>query len=146
MKAKKIPNMSPDDLVRFISSITFISNECWNWDKTKVRKGYGRFYFKGCHHTAHRVSYEYFCKVELPLEMTLDHKCLNKLCVNPNHLDVVTSGENVRRFRKVRYGNSCKRGHPYSGSNLLIYKRKNTRICKQCMMDGKRKLKARKRL
>lgn len=45
---------------------------------------------------AHRLSYEHHVG---PIEegLTIDHLCETKLCVNPDHLEPVSSGENSRR-------------------------------------------------
>lgn len=36
----------------------------------------------------------------IPEDMTVDHLCGERLCVNPEHLDVVTRSENSRRGRR----------------------------------------------
>jgi hypothetical protein len=35
---------------------------------------------------------------DVPEEMVLDHLCRQRACVNPDHLDPVTQGENVFRM------------------------------------------------
>jgi hypothetical protein len=45
---------------------------------------------------AHRVSFETF-KGPIPEGLEVDHTCVNSLCINPEHLDAVTSTENIRR-------------------------------------------------
>lgn len=82
--------------------------------------------------TAHRVLYEHF-KGPIPDGLEVDHLCRVKLCVNPDHLEPVTSKENMRRAnahpRKLK--THCKRGHEYTPENTVINKRGN-RHCKQC--------------
>lgn len=36
----------------------------------------------------------------IPTGMTVDHKCKNRMCVNPEHLEVVTHRENCKRRDK----------------------------------------------
>lgn len=44
----------------------------------------------------HRYAYELLV-APIPEGMTIDHLCLVKQCVNPQHMEVVTRGENTRR-------------------------------------------------
>lgn len=74
---------------------------CWIW-LLSVSSGYGNT--KGVFgskkiHKAHRVIYEKH-KGPIPEGLVLDHLCENKLCVNPDHLEPVTVGENNRRKRE----------------------------------------------
>jgi hypothetical protein len=75
------------------------SDDCWNWTSAIDSYGYGVFqlaYPKRQTVKAHRVSYE-LSIAKIPQDMTIDHLCLNKKCVNPSHLEVVTASENGRR-------------------------------------------------
>lgn len=36
----------------------------------------------------------------IPHKKQIDHKCKNRLCVNPNHLELVTHKQNQKRRRK----------------------------------------------
>lgn len=75
---------------------------CWFWEGYQ-RGGnrhwdqggaYGGFWYKGRHVYAHRFSYEHFCG-PIPPEWVLHHRCLNRLCVNPFHLEPVTVARNT---------------------------------------------------
>ncbi len=39
-------------------------------------------------HLAHRISYEFF-RGPIPSGMDVHHKCFNRLCVKPSHLELV---------------------------------------------------------
>ncbi|MBF6287141.1 HNH endonuclease [Nocardia cyriacigeorgica] len=68
-----------------------------------------------------------------PEGMYLDHLCRVTECCNPNHLELVTHKENVRRGRVPRlqeHKTQCPKGHPYSGENLI--QRNRRRICRKC--------------
>lgn len=69
----------------------------------------------------------------IPEGMTIDHLCRTKLCMNVEHMEVVTRGENSRRAVVKSH---CLKGHPLSGDNLSVsvnsvdgYER---RVCKAC--------------
>ena len=66
---------------------------CWIWTGAKDTKGYGAFRDSdGRTVRAHR-----FSAGEPPRGLVWDHLCRVRNCVNPDHLEAVTQGENVRR-------------------------------------------------
>ena len=77
---------------------------CWNWTGARSRgKGnkawYTSFWVSG--RTVVRA-HIFVCVVEGRMKPgeTVDHSCKNTLCVNPDHLEVVTRTENsLRRWR-----------------------------------------------
>lgn len=97
-------------------------------------------------HCTHKVAYEY-AYGPVPDGMVLDHICRTRACVNPDHLDVVTRGENVLRG----YGppavnarkHSCVRGHAFSEENTYINGgKRNCRSCTAERARAKRRLRA----
>jgi len=78
---------------------------CWNWiGGTKTSDGYGKFWCLNESYGAHRVSLWLKGLITLRtnndwLEV-VDHLCKNKSCVNPEHLEIVTAKENIRRNYK----------------------------------------------
>ena len=67
---------------------------------------------------------------ELPDGTEIDHLCTNIICINPWHLDAVTSQENKRRssLRQIL----CINNHEYTVSNTYVSnKGKECRICRR---------------
>lgn len=74
---------------------------CWTWQRLKAKDGYGRVWSSGAVKLAHRIYYESE-QGPVPEGYELDHLCRNRGCVNPTHLEVVSSAENVRRGQKTK--------------------------------------------
>lgn len=69
--------------------------DCWIWQATKNRSGYGQFKFRRVLMQAHRVAYFVF-RGHIPAGKFALHKCDVKLCVNPSHLYLGGRKENMR--------------------------------------------------
>lgn len=68
---------------------------CWEW-LGYTHKGYGQIDIAGRTRVVHEVMFEHFVG-PVPEGLELDHVCRNRRCANPNHLEVITHQENVRR-------------------------------------------------
>lgn len=89
--------MSEKDLQRFMRFVQVNPvTGCWLWTGAKNTLGYARFWFRGKNVRAHRLSYQHF-KGEIEKNLEVDHLCQNESCVNPEHLEVVTGLENLKR-------------------------------------------------
>lgn len=110
------------------------TDSCWNWLGSKV-DGYGKFWLNGKTIRVHRLSYE-MIKGKIPNGLQIDHLCRNRRCVNPDHLETVTSQENTLRgdtiIRKNKEKTHCPQGHEYTKENTIIDKDKNGRECRIC--------------
>lgn len=109
--------------------------ECWEWYGSRNRGGYGRSgkQRRGGAYLAHRWVYESLAG-PIPEGMTLDHLCCNPGCVNPEHLEVVTSSENTLRNGK-RGQTHCLRGHLFDVANTRVSydtKGRAHRSCREC--------------
>jgi hypothetical protein len=108
---------------------------CWIWAGSSWR-GYGRI----DRVPAHRAMYE-LCIGPIPDGLQLDHLCREPGCVNPLHLEPVTSGENTLRGVGACAMNArkthCPRGHPYIPENLRD-RGDGSRECLVCHRDLER--------
>lgn len=136
---------------RFIEKVQKLGSGCWRWKGSLNQHGYGQFFFDGKNGRAHRYAYKYYVG-ELDPNKTIDHICSKRDCVNPEHLEQVTMRENVLRSDGLTARNSrkthCLRGHPFSGSNLFVKKRKgrdNERSCRACRKYRQNKSRREKR-
>lgn len=83
-------------------SYEVMESGCWHWKGRVDRYGYGviRALLNGRIRStgAHRASWV-VTNGTIPDGLTIDHLCLNKVCVNPHpeHTEAVTNLENIRR-------------------------------------------------
>lgn len=125
------------------------ANECWLWPGWTNEQGYACIDARGRGFSiirVHRLFYEFMCG---PIEdgLVVDHLCHNKdslcpggsackhrRCVNPEHLELTTIGENARRGKQDRIA-TCSKGH------VLTYSRPTTghRQCRVCDRDARRR-------
>jgi hypothetical protein len=129
---------------RFWDKVEFIGEGgCWLWTGCILQNGYGQFSVGGHPRYVHRLAYENLA-TPIPEGLTIDHLCRVRRCVNPDHLEPVTSRENTLRSptaptavnaRKTH----CLRGHPLSGANLYEPpSRPGRRYCRECVRMRKR--------
>lgn len=75
------------------------TGECWNWTGYLHPRGYGRIGAtspdgRATVEQAHRVAYA-DAVGPIPVGMSVDHRCHNRSCCNPDHLRLVTTKQNA---------------------------------------------------
>lgn len=126
-----------DVLSNYFEQYVLKKDGCWDWKGPKdVSSGYSIAFINYEKHMAHRVSYQIH-KGDLGHGKHIDHLCRNESCVNPSHLELVTTKENTLRGigptavnkRKV----TCGRGHKFS--HCATKDGKLYRVCKICKKE-----------
>lgn len=113
-----------------------VTDTCWLWTGCLNSKGYGVVSIGGRRHLTHRVAYEALVG-PIPDGFTIDHvkpRCESTRCLNPDHLEPVTSLEN--RQRANRLITTCRRGHPLS--KRPGDRQRRCRECESIARDQKR--------
>lgn len=114
------------------------SRDCWLW--TAATNGtYGVMGSGNERDYAHRLAV-IFDGRGIPKGMQVDHLCRNKLCVRPDHLDIVTPKENfsrvpretMRHVIRSRTRVRCGKGHPLTSDNVFHRKNESFRRCRTC--------------
>lgn len=69
---------------------------CWEWQLTTNTEGYGNCWYEGRLQPAHRVAYKLLIGEIPEWADDLHHKCENRRCVNPGHLEPITTQKHMQ--------------------------------------------------
>lgn len=112
-----------DRWLRRVSTSADPETGCLTWIGSRSRGGYGRIHLRFALHQAHRIAWVAEAGIDLPDGTQIDHLCRNRACVNPDHMEPVTSRTNTLRGMSPQAVNArkthCPEGHELSGDNLM---------------------------
>lgn len=123
------------------------TDSCWLWTGSQTRGGYGQIRVNGKLVYVHRFACEAMGR-PIPPDLTADHLCRVRHCVNPDHIEAVTFKENVLRGIGPTAENArrevCAKGH-----RLLRLFSAHRRDCRECtrrrVRESQRRYLAKKR-
>lgn len=75
---------------------------CWVWQRAKLKcGGYGVRRINGKLYRVHRLNYE--AKYgPIPDGLVPHHRCENPACVNPDHLEIITTARNIQLGKRAK--------------------------------------------
>lgn len=139
------------DWAKFDRRTVVAATGCVVWTGQTNNTGYGLWNVAGAkRRLTHRLAYVR-ARGAIPFGLTLDHLCRNTLCCNPNHLQPVTSSENVKRSTGPCMQNAskthCAHGHEFTPENTapIPGRLSGGRRCRTCSALASRRQKQRAR-
>jgi len=131
--------MTEKDIDIFWSSFV-VRDGCWVWIRGCVKGGYGHISIGGKTRRTHRVAYELVYGVILTPDQFLHHKCRNKSCVNPDHLEITNQLDHVDSATfGNKYKTHCPHGHEYTPENICWNRNGRARECRTCKYERLRR-------
>ena len=108
-------------------------DECWLWNGSKNRSGYGQINRNGKGIKAHRYAYMQANKCSIDRKTLVLHKCDNPSCVNPNHLFLGTQEDNMKDMKEKGRADKAKK---VKGSSHYKTKLSENSVARIRMMYG----------
>ena len=130
-------------IARIRKKATINERGCWLINTSLDYDGYYIGSYRGKAVRAHKKIY-IITHGEIPKGLVTDHLCKNRNCCNPDHLEIVTNLENIRRGKSFNGSKThCKNGHKYTPDNTYLDS-KGHRHCNTCRYEANKKARAKR--
>lgn len=94
---------SPEDALSTLMNHTTEEGECLFWKGSATSSNYGHCTISGQQIVVHRVVYALTNQKDVSSIAQVHHKCANRKCINPDHLQEVTDRENMAEMLARNY-------------------------------------------
>lgn len=112
-----------------------VGDGCWEWQRARMPRGYGKGKFDGRYRYAHQVAWEVWNEQSVPDGLGVRHTCDNPPCIRPDHLLIGTQQDNMDDYMERGRPTHCPAGHEYVEGN--IYWEGKYRRCLTCISARK---------
>ena len=131
------------DIDRFWSHVNRSAgpDACWDWQRYRDEHGYGMFKLNGRAVRTHRFA-AYITYGAIPDGYEVHHKCTNRACVNPKHLEPLSSADHLNLNPLTitqRARTLCQR------CDSPLRRDTDQRRCRKCQSERRRKLTQKRR-
>jgi len=111
-----------------IRRVEITESGCWVYSGLKYPDGYSMVSYKDKTHQGHRLIFKLTVS-DIPKGFVLDHLCRVRDCINPNHLEIVTPRENLRRGDTTTGWTRCQK----CGGEFSVLR--TQRRCLKCLAE-----------
>ncbi len=130
--------MTITPMQRLYKKIRIQNDGCWIWTGARWSHGYGAAWYAGKTQRAHVLMFKLYGGI-IPDGLVLDHLCRVTSCVNPEHLEPVTAGENTLRMIAALgtvngKKTACPKGHAYGPTRITRLGHRKRR-CPTCARE-----------